>query len=167
MRRTIPALLAFALILAMAAPAYAAGTQAGGPVQAGNAGVCPDPVGDQVPDRVRDQLGDGSCAECTPVQEGVAAQVQAGPREAAEAPVQARVQAQVASERPETPVQSRVTSGAPDTVVTAQTQTAQQVLAENAERVQTQSGMPDDVRERLAELFNRIMERMRAFFGEA
>ncbi len=167
MRRTIPALLAFALILAMAVPAYAAGAQAGGPAQTGNSGVCPDPQGDQVPDRVRDQLCDGLCAECTPMQAGVAAQVQAGPRAVAEMPVQARVQAQVASERPEAPVQSCVASGAPDTAVMARTQTAQQVLAQNAERVQTQSGMPDDVRERLAELFNRIMERMRILFAEA
>lgn len=158
MKRMFTALLTVALVLALAAPAFAAGRMHG---QSQGPGVAA-PAGDQLQlheqDRAQDGTGENCTTDGTPLAplDGTGAQVQG--REAGAA-AEMRAQAQ-------THMGSRDTTGAPEwagtNVPTAQ---AQAVMMRNAERVQLRVDMPAEIKAKLAGLFQGIAARLQAHAG--
>lgn len=161
MKRTFIALLTIALVLTVAAPAFAAG-RTYGQAQNPGAGV---PAGDQVQLHQQDRAQDGTGENCTtdgtcvPPLDGTGERVQSRGAAAAGEPM--RVQSQIQSQ-----LQSRDATGAPATAGSPTAQ-AQAVMMRNAERLALHLNMHGDIQEKLAGLYAGIIEKLQAAHGTA
>ena len=151
MKRTAVAVLIFVMLMAMTVPALAAGRTYHSPAGAGAA------AGDVSRDQLRDGTGVNCPEECTALQDGTGAQNQS--RNATAAAVQSGEQSQLRAQEASGKPESAARNGATPTA------NAQHVLARNEERIESRVSMPEEIRTKLADLFNRIVERFQLWFG--